>query len=152
MFYPDPGSVWIADKTCGQCHQGYSDRLIKSLMNTEAGKLQGNLWSWGLQPDYKVRLGNYDLKDEDGPRPSVGTDAYKDYMEAFAKRHPDQMPTELVQVPDVDVEQIPDHPNLAGITYSRQQCQRCHVGVTGREKRGDYRGYRLLCLPCSLWQ
>ena len=140
LFYPDPGSVWIADRTCGQCHQGYADRLIKSLMNTEAGKLQGNLWSWGLQVDHKVTLGNYDLKDEDGIRPSVGTDAYKDYMVAFAKRHPDQMPTELTQVPDVDIDQIPEHPNLAGITYSRQQCQRCHVGVTGREKRGDYRG------------
>lgn len=50
------------------------------------------------------------------------------------------MPTELTQVPDVDIDQIPEHPNLAGITYSRQQCQRCHVGVTGRESRGDYRG------------
>ena len=140
MFFPDPGSVWIADRTCGQCHQGYADRLEKSLMNTEAGKLQGNLWSWALQPDFKVRLGNYDLKDEDGPRPSAGTEAYKDYMVAFAERHPDQMPTELTQLPDVDVDQIPDHPNLAGITYSRQQCQRCHVGVTGREVRGDFRG------------
>ena len=139
-FYPDPGSIWIADRSCGQCHQGYAERVIKSLMTTEAGKLQGNLWSWGLQPDHKVRLGNYDLKDEDGPRPSVGTVAYKDYMEAFAIRHPDQMPSELKQVPEVNVDEIPEHPNLAGITYSRQQCQRCHVGVTGREARGDYRG------------
>ena len=29
MFYPDPGSVWIADETCGQCHAGYADRLSK---------------------------------------------------------------------------------------------------------------------------
>ncbi len=43
-------------------------------------------------------------------------------------------------MPEVNVDEISDHPNLAGITYSRQQCQRCHVGVTGREKRGDYRG------------
>ena len=50
------------------------------------------------------------------------------------------MPSEMKQVPEVDVAAISDHPNLAGITYSRQQCQRCHVGVTGREKRGDYRG------------
>lgn len=46
MFYPDPGSVWIADQTCGLCHKGYAERLEKALMNTEAGKLQGNLWSW----------------------------------------------------------------------------------------------------------
>lgn len=139
-FYPDPGSVWIAGETCGQCHQGYAERLTKSLMNTEAGKLQGNLWSWGVQESMKVVWGNYDMVDEDGPTPSVGSDAYVDYMTKFATAHPDQIPTELKQVPDVDVNEIPKHPNLAGITYSRQQCQRCHVGVTGREKRGDFRG------------
>ncbi len=48
-FYPDPGSIWIADKTCGSCHQGYAERLKKALMTTEAGKLQGNFWTWGLQ-------------------------------------------------------------------------------------------------------
>ena len=142
MFYPDPGSVWIANRTCGLCHQGYPERLTKALMNTEAGKLQGNLWTWGLQNDHghKVVWGNYDVKDEDGPVPIVGTDAYKQYMKEFAATHPDQVPSELKQVPQVDVNKIPDQPNLAGITYSRQQCQRCHVGVTGREKRGDYRG------------
>ena len=139
-FYPDPGSVWIADKSCGQCHDGYSERLAKSLMNTEAGKLQGNLWSWGLQKDHKVIWGNYDLTDEDGPTPLVGTDAYKEYMTAFVAAHPDQIPSEMKQIPPVDVDEISTHPNLAGITYSRQQCQRCHVGVTGREKRGDFRG------------
>ena len=140
MFYPDPGSVWIAEKTCGQCHPGYSERLAKSLMNTEAGKLQGNFWSWGLQDDHKVVYGNYDLTDDDGAEPAVGTDAYKAYMNAMMAQHPDQFPMEMKQPPEVDVTRIPDHPNLAGITYSRQQCQRCHVGVTGREKRGDYRG------------
>ena len=60
MFYPNPSSVWIADKTCGLCHQGYTENLIKSLMNTEAGKLQGNLWSWGVQKNRKSIWGNYD--------------------------------------------------------------------------------------------
>lgn len=139
-FYPDPGSIWIADKTCGLCHQGYPRRLIKALMTTEAGKLQGNFWTWGLQDDYKVHWGNYDVKDEDGLTPAVGTKAYKAYMTAFAKAHPDQIPRSLKQVPEVDVNKIPKHPNLAGRTYSRQQCQRCHVGVTGHQRRGDYRG------------
>ncbi|MFQ5350549.1 MAG: cytochrome C [Thermoanaerobaculia bacterium] len=139
-FYPDPGSVWIADNTCGQCHEGYADRLIKSLMNTEAGKLQGNFWSWGLQGERRAIWANYDLEDEDGPEPAVGTEAYKAYMTAMIAAHPDQFPAAMEQVPDVDVAAVSEHPNLAGITYSRQQCQRCHVGVTGREKRGDYRG------------
>ncbi len=139
-FYPDPGAVWIADKSCGQCHEGYAERLIKSLMNTEAGKLQGNLWSWGVVDTNRSIYGNYDLVDEDGYEPTVGTDAYKGYMLAYAEAHPDQLPPSMEQVPEVDVEAISEHPQMAGITYSRQQCQRCHVGVTGREKRGDFRG------------
>lgn len=139
-FYPDPGSIFIEDRACGQCHQGYARRLMKSLMNTEAGKIQGNLWSWGVIDTRRSIYGNYTLKDEDGPEPEIGTDAYKKYMLEYAKAHPDQMPTEMEQIPDVDVNEISKHPNLAGITYSRQQCQRCHVGVSGREKRGDYRG------------
>ena len=140
VFYPDPGALWIADKSCGQCHDGYAERLKKSLMNTEAGKLQGNLWSWGVIDTHRSVYGNYDLVDEDGNVPVVGTDTYKEYMVAFAEAHPDQMPTSMEQVPEVDVDAVSEHPNLAGITYSRQQCQRCHVGVNGREKRGDYRG------------
>lgn len=139
-FYPDPGSIWIADKTCGLCHAGYVDRVKKSLMGTEAGKLQGNLWSWGIVNDHNSNLGNYDIKDEDGPVPNIGTPAYKKYMTRLAEQHPDQFPIELSQVQDVNVDDIPDHPNLAGITYSRQQCQRCHVGVSGSQRRGDFRG------------
>ena len=37
---------------------------------------------------------------------------------------------------------------MAGFTYQRQQCQRCHVGVKGREKRGDYRG--MGCSACHI--
>ncbi len=140
LFYPDPGAVWIADRTCGMCHQGYAERLTKSLMNTEAGKIQGNLWSWGVQEERRSKWGNYALVDENGSVPDIGTDAYKAYMTAFAETHPDQMPLSMEQIPEVDINDISEHPNLAGITYSRQQCQRCHVGVTGREKRGDFRG------------
>lgn len=140
MFYPDPGALPVADKACGQCHEGYARRLELSLMNTEAGKLQGNLWSWGVIDTRRAVYGNYDLVDDDGKTPSVGTDAYKEYMTAYAEAHPDQLPDSMEQVPEVDVNAISEHPNLAGITYSRQQCQRCHVGVNGREKRGDFRG------------
>ena len=140
MFYPDPGALWVADRSCGQCHDGYSERLMKSLMNTEAGKLQGNLWSWGVIDTHRSVYGNYTLTDDDGFEPIIGTDEYIDYMVAYAEEHPDQLVDSMEQVPEVDVNAISEHPNLAGITYSRQQCQRCHVGVSGREKRGDFRG------------
>ena len=67
-FYRDPGSLWIADRTCGQCHPGYTYRLERSLMNTEAGKIQGNLHTWGIQQvqDYKVPWGNVALRATPG--------------------------------------------------------------------------------------
>ena len=149
-FYKDPGSIWIANNTCGQCHADYAYRVERSLMNTEAGKIQGNLHTWGIEEvqNHKVPWGNYDVKDSDGPEPIVGTDAYKAYMKAMIKNHPDQLPTSLTSVPLPSVDEIEKDPKLAGFTYQRQQCQRCHVGVKGREKRGDYRG--MGCSSCHI--
>ena len=152
LFYPDPGSVWIAENSCGQagCHTNYAYRLERSLMNTEAGKIQGNLHTWGIEEvqNYKVPWGNYDVKDTDGPTPQIGSKEYKDYMIAMQAAHKEQFPTELKMVPQPSVEEIEKDPKLAGFTYQRQQCQRCHVAVNGREKRGDYRGQG--CSSCHI--
>jgi len=151
-FYPDPGSLWIADNSCGQagCHQGYSYRLERALMNTEAGKIQGNLHTWAIDEvqSYKVPWGNYAVEDTDGPTPTVGTETYKAYMAKLIEDHPDQLPTKLDQIPLPTVEEIETNPKLAGFTYQRQQCQRCHVGIRGREQRGDYRG--MGCSACHI--
>lgn len=130
-FYPDPGAMDINKFTCGQsaCHQGYSERLEKSLMNTEAGKIQGNLHTWGIEEvqNYQVPWGNYAIKDEDGAVPVIGTEGYKEYMKAMMAAHQDQFPSELTQLPAPTVEEIEKDPKLAGFTYQRQECQRCHV-------------------------
>ena len=149
-FYPDPGSIWIANRTCGQCHPGYDYRLNLSLMQTEAGKIQGNLHTWGFPEtwDGKTPYGNYDVKDTDGPVPQVGTEAYKKYMQELMKLYPQAFPSELKQLPEVTTEQVKKDPKLAAITYQRHDCQRCHVGVNGREKRGDYRG--MGCSSCHI--
>ncbi len=152
-FYPDPGSMYIAENTCGQaggCHTDYVSRLEKALMATEAGKIQGNLHTWGVEEvqNYNVPWGNYAVKDEDGPEPGVGTDEYKAYMMAMIEAHPKQFPSELEQIPLPSVEEIENSPHLAGFTYQRQECQRCHVTVRGRERRGDYRG--MGCSACHV--
>jgi len=152
QFYPDPGAMDINKFTCGQaaCHQGYPERVRKSLMNTEAGKIQGNLHTWGIKEvqNHKVPWGNYNIKDEDGSVPVTGTPEYKEYMKVMMAAHNDQFPTELKQIPQPTVEEIEKDPKLAGFTYQRQQCQRCHVTVKGREKRGDYRGQG--CSSCHI--
>ena len=150
-YYPDPGSLWIADKTCGQsagCHSEHVYNLSRALMSTEAGKIQGNLHTWGVKEVqyYNVPWGNYDVKDPDGKTPKFGTETYKKYMAQIMKDHPKQFPDELKQIPLPSVDEIEKDPHLAGFTYQRQQCQRCHVNVRGREKRGDYRG--MGCSSC----
>jgi hypothetical protein len=147
-FYPDPGSIWIADKTCGQCHPEKPYNLMRALMQTEAGKIQGNMFTWTVQRDYDVVWGNYDVDDTDGQEPRVGTEAYKSYMVQMVSQHPGQFPSNLEQLPNPSVEEVLDNPFLAGFTYQRQQCQRCHVGIRGRQKRGDYRG--MGCSSCHI--
>ncbi|MFQ5549953.1 MAG: cytochrome C, partial [Gemmatimonadales bacterium] len=139
-----------ANQTCGQCHAGYVYRLERALMNTEAGKIQGNLNTWGIEEtfNHQVPWGNYDVVDTDGPVPMVGTEAYRTYMSGMIENFPDQFPDHLDQIPNPSVEEIEADPKLAGFTYQRQQCQRCHVGVRGRESRGDYRG--MGCSSCHM--
>lgn len=81
-YYPDPGSIWIAENSCGACHVGYVYRTELSLMNTEAGKIQGNLHTWGFEEvaNFKVPYGNYDVEDLDGHEPFFGSEQYKEYM------------------------------------------------------------------------
>jgi len=147
-FYPDPGSPWIADKTCGVCHTDYNKALKLSLMNTEAGKIQGNLWAWGAQGEQTVVYGNYTTDDEDGATPIFGSDTYKAYMESVVAAYPDQFPSHLEMLPEPTVDEIVENPALAAFTYQRNQCQRCHVSVPGRQKRGDYRG--MGCSSCHI--
>lgn len=149
-FYPDPGSIWIADNSCGACHPGYVYRSTLGLMNTEAGKIQGNLVTWGFDEvqDYNVPWGNYDAEDLDTQEPLSGSPAYKEYMANQIAMYPKQYPNTLKMIPQVTMDDVNSDPKKAGITYQRHDCQRCHIGVRGRERRGDYRG--MGCSACHV--
>ncbi|WP_457602905.1 cytochrome C [Nitratifractor sp.] len=161
-FVRDPGSYWIMDKTCGVCHADTVANMKKALMATEAGKIQGNLHTWGTEPTMKVKFANYDVKDEDGAKPAWGTDTYKKYMLAMIHKYPDQFPSELKQLPpppkshaqlekkagESEAEYQARVAYHASITYQRSDCQRCHIGVRGRKGRGDWRG--MGCSACHI--
>lgn len=149
-YYPDPGSIWIAENSCGVCHVGYVYRAKISLMNTEAGKIQGNLHTWGFEEvaNYKVPWGNYTLEDLDGQEPIFGSEVYKDYMKQQIHMFPNQYPTSLAKLPSPTMESVNKDPKQAALTYQRQDCQRCHIGVRGRERRGDFRG--MGCSACHI--
>lgn len=154
-FVRDPGSIWIADKTCGMCHADTLANARKSLMATEAGKIQGNLHSWGSEPTHKVKFGDHAVKDDDGVTPAWGSKEYKEYMTQLITKYPDQFPTELKQIPlppsgpeDFNGKSEKDIAYMASITYQRSGCQSCHIGARGRKIRGDWRG--MGCSSCHI--
>jgi len=143
-----PGSIWIKKGSCLQCHEKYYYNMHRNLMQTEAGKIQGALWGWGAQTGYDAIYGNYGIQDTNGFIPSVGTDVYKDYMLKMKEKYPGNYPDELLPLPEADASNIKDHPEQGVLTYIRAECQRCHVGVRGKQRRGDYHGDG--CAACHI--
>ncbi len=148
-FVLHSASVWVNQKICGQCHKPWVYAQYRSIMQTEAGKIQGALWGWGpASTGYAKKYGNYDVDDPDGPVPVFGTNAYKQYTQDLMKAYPDNFPSKLVRVPKTEVANLKANPYEAIYTYIRTDCQRCHVGVKGRNKRGDFRG--MGCAACHI--
>lgn len=147
-FYPDPGSPWINKYTCGMCHQEQVRTQYTSLMFTEAGKIQGTLWGFGGLNGYKHDIGNYDVEALD-IHETLGTQQYKKYMEKLKKLEPQVFPKKMTTLPKAPTaEEVEKNPQLAVYTYLRQECQRCHTGNKGRQKRGDFRG--MGCSACHI--
>lgn len=143
-----PASMWVNDKTCGQCHEEHNYNMHRNLMQTEAGKIQGALWGWGAQNGYKVVYGNYTLDDPDGKTPNAGTEKYKNYMRKLMHQNPEAFPDSLMILPEADLTTLEEMPEQAIYTYIRSDCQRCHVGVKGIQRRGDFRG--MGCAACHI--
>jgi len=98
-FYPDPGSSWINENTCGQCHQEQVFAQMNSLMMTEQGKIQGTLWSFGGMEGYQHNIGNYVTSNPDDPHDRLGTDAYRKYMAALKELNPLVYPERMKEPP-----------------------------------------------------
>ncbi len=144
----NPASMWAIDLTCGQCHKDHCSNMSKNLMQTEAGKIQGALWGWGAQTGYKAVYGNYDLTDSDGSEPNIGTEEYKKYILHMKEMNEGSFPDSLKMLPAADMATLSDDPKQAVLTYLRGECQRCHVGVSGAKRRGDYHG--MGCAACHI--
>ena len=139
-FYPNPCALHIARNTCGVCHPGYVYRVERSLMNTGAGKIQGNLSTWGARQGTEVIWGNQDVDDPDGPVPSGTTLAYEAYMAKLKKAFPGPFPDRLIRLPLPSVKAIESAPKKAAFIFQRKECQSCHLKVKGRQIPGNFRG------------
>jgi len=149
-FYPDPGSPWINEFTCGPCHADHVEAQWNSLMMTEAGKIQGTSWAFGSLEGYEHRWGNYDAENPDSAEKRLGTEVYRAYMERLKEAEPGAFPDAQTTMPEApsDLTSLTEHPEQAAFTYHRTECQRCHLAVKGRQKRGDYRG--MGCSACHI--
>ncbi len=147
-FYPEPGSPWINDNTCGICHKEQVMTQFTSLMFTEAGKIQGTLWGFGGMNGYNHDIGNYEV-EEVNVHERLGTDIFREYMAELEVAEPQVYPSKMNSLPPAPTaEEVMENPQLAVYTYLRQECQRCHTGNKGRQKRGDYRG--MGCTSCHV--
>ena len=151
-FYPAPGSPWVNDQTCGKCHNDQVRVQWHSLMMTEAGKIQGVCWAFGSLTGYEHRWGNYAVENPKDPSMRLGTSTYRRYMEVLTKKEPNVFVDRHEALPEglkVDeLHRLADDPTLSAFTYIRQECQRCHHAVKGRQKRGDFRG--MGCSSCHI--
>ncbi len=149
-FYADSGSPWINKFTCGPCHAELVYAQWNSLMMTEAGKIQGAAWAFGSLEGYDHTWGNYDAANPRQKQKRLGTTDYCAYMEHLETVEPKAFPDKMTALPDAPTElaKLADHPEQAVFTYLRTDCQRCHLAIKGRQKRGDYRG--MGCSACHI--
>lgn len=151
-FFADPGSPWINEQTCGQCHEDQVRVQWQSLMMTEAGKIQGVAWAFGSLTGYEHKWGNYAVKNPESAQDRLGTDQYREYMAKLKELEPNVFVDEHEPLPDAlkadELAKLHDDPTLAAFTYIREECQRCHHAVKGRQTRGDFRG--MGCSSCHI--
>jgi len=145
-FYPSPTSQWININTCGICHAEQVKAQWNSLMNTEAGKIHGALWSFGKSDGYNHTQSNYNSINA---HERLGTKTYQAYMKELSKKEPQAFPKESTMLPKAPTaDEVEKDPLLSVYTYLRQECLRCHTGGKGRSRRGDFRG--MGCASCHI--
>ncbi len=144
-FYPDPGSAWINKNSCGMCHKEQIQSQMNNLMNTEQGKIQGALYSFGWQIR-EHKYANYDLSNL---HKRMGSKTYQKYMQRLSKKEPQVYVKKTIELPPAPTAQeVEKNPKLAAITYLREECLRCHTASKGRSRRGDFRG--MGCSSCHI--
>ena len=107
---------------------------------------------FGSLSGYQHKWANYAVANPDSPDQRLGTAAYRQYMERLKQIEPNVFVDSHEPLPEAlkfdELARLDDDPSLAAFTYIRQECQRCHHAVKGRQARGDYRG--MGCSSCHI--
>jgi len=105
VFYPNPSSAWINDKTCGMCHMEQVSTQFTSLMFTEAGKIQGTTWGFGGIQGYDHDVANIAVEEVDYHK-RLGSDVYKKYMTELKDAEPQVFPKHMKGLPEAPTPEI----------------------------------------------
>ncbi|MBI4408446.1 MAG: hypothetical protein HY561_01980 [Gemmatimonadetes bacterium] len=116
-------------------------RMQRALMALETGKANKVLSSNGVIPKGMFPYANFDMDDPDGPVPSAGSDAYKQWIaKAIESGHIVRLErTHEIPTYERGKAVFGDPSKAAFADMHRKQCARCHVWGEGRNKRGDLR-------------
>jgi len=151
-FIDNPASPWVNEETCGQCHMNLVRAQWSSLMMSEAGKIQGTTWGFGALEGYDHVWANYAYENPKDESARFGTDRYRAYMAEKSAAHPNVFVDAHKPVPAApkrgEIPRTEGEAHQAAFTYIRTECQRCHLGVKGRQQRGDFRG--MGCGACHI--
>ncbi len=139
-FNPDPGETWVAERSCGQCHEGYAERGRKSVKSTGVGAIERDqcAFAWANRisdGQGSSRFGLYAMLDEDGPLPVVGTPEYKLVIESLMELEPDLFLREI--------KALPSNPEGWSAQNSAPSCTDCH-GAAQRDR------WRSGCSVCHM--
>ncbi len=92
------------------------------------------------------------MENPEDPNDRLGTVAYRQYMQKLKELEPQVFVDRHEPVPEAlkadELHKLNNNPELAAFTYLRQECQRCHLAVKGRQERGDFRG--MGCSSCHI--
>ena len=116
-------------------------RMQRALMALETGKANKTLSSNGVIEKGTFPYSNFDMDDPDGPVPTVGSDAYKNWIKRAIEEGLIHRCPEVKAIPTYDegVELFGSASKAGFADMHRKQCARCHVWGEGRGKRGDHR-------------
>jgi hypothetical protein len=120
---PNPAALDAVGETCGPCHPGVTERMMKGLHATSAGVISGAHYAWGAEDKEVILYAVRAVSDDDGEIP-------EDALSSL-----DQIPTSDQSGNHVD-------------DYLRKECLRCHLWTEGKRRDGDYRAAG--CAACHV--
>jgi hypothetical protein len=136
-FYRDPGHARVAQRTCGQCHESYAERWLKSVKSSGVEAIERNQCAaaWenrSSRGSEASRYGLYAIADEDGPEPIEGTPEYKSVIKSLMASHPRLFLSRLGA--------LPSHPVGWEEQSAAPSCTNCHGAVARVQPRSGCSG------------